>query len=190
MRFRNMRIATVAVLLTVLVLPGAAGATTQVVEVSVIGADTLAIDVEEEFGLGVLVPGATSERGFWMGITNTTSGGWEVYVEATDLTSFWHDCDEFGNCTRVDTDPLYTIDAGNLYMRGGDQDDWGDSAAITAYEGNLVGAATAFLLMEGTSVAYGSFNVDNPQPSVELTVPGTADVADYYTTLTYTIMAP
>lgn len=188
MRFRDQ--ATAFVVLMLLLIPAAVAAgADQIVEVSVLPADTLSIDVEGEFGLDAVVPGGTTpERVFWMGITNTTSGGWEVTVDGTDLQSFTLECDEWGeNCQRTLTDPLSTIDASNLYLRGGDQDNWGDETAIVAYEGNL---GAPLLLMEGTAVANGSFGIDNPQPSVQLTVPGDATFGDYYTTLTYTIMAP
>ena len=176
----------------VLLAPVAAIAADQTVEVNVLPADTLAITyIETDFGLGAVVPGGIAiENGFSIGITNTTSGGWEVTVESTDFTSFYREnCDENG-CDRFDTDPLYTIDVSNLYITGGDVDHWDDPGAITPDEGNLAGAGIPMILVEGTSVAYGSFGLHEDATSLQLSVPAAAEIAEYWATLTYTIMAP
>lgn len=182
--------------LVVLAIPTAATAAEQTVEVTVLPADTLSISVEEEVGLGVIVPGQeTGLYEFGMEITNTTGSGWEVTVTGTDLTSFSWDCDEFGeNCTRQPTDPLYTIGASAFYVRGGDQNNWeGGDTAIVAYDGYLAAAGSPFTLMEGTSIASGRFGLDEQRPGVALNIPSTVgetepgEFADYYGILTYTI---
>jgi len=175
----------------VLLAPVAAIGAEQTVDVTVLPADTLAIDVESDFGLGAVVPGQLSDpNGFEMGITNTTSGGWEVTVESTDLTSFyWDNCDENGCHDRIATDPLYTIGADNLLLTGGGMDHW-DPAPLTSYSGYLAAAGTSFLLVEGTSAAYGMFGIDNPHTTIQVDVPPLAEIADYTATLTYTIMTP
>jgi hypothetical protein len=188
MKIRYWRIMALAVVM-VLLAPMAAIATDQTVEVSVLPAGTLAIDVETDFGLGVAVPGdMTPEREFWINITNTTATGFAVSVESTDLTSFYREnCDENG-CDRFDTNPLYTMGAENIYMRGG-FDEWEDPNQLTFYEGSLTGANTPFLLVEGTSAVYGSIGIGNPQPSIQVDVPLAQVIADYWATLTYTVMA-
>lgn len=188
MRIQRTRVIALGVLM-VLAIPAAATAADQTVEVTVLPADTLSISVEQEFGLGVIVPGQTSGLyEFGMEITNTTSTGWQVTVSGTDLQSFFWDCDEWGeNCTRQSTDPSYTIDASAFYVRGGDQNNWGDDTAIAPYEGSLAAAGSPFTLMEGTSVAYGRFSLDEQRPGVALNIPVGAEYADYYGILTYTI---
>ena len=172
MRIQRARAIALGVLM-VLAIPAAATAADQTVEVTVLPADTLSISVEEEFGLGVIVPGQNTEV---------------VTVTGTDLSSFYWDCDEWGdNCTRQPTDPSYTINASAFYVRGGDQNNWGDDTAIVAYEGNLVAAGSPFTLMEGTSVASGRFGLDEQRPGVALNIPSGADYADYYGILSYTI---
>lgn len=187
-----MRTATTTAIVLGLLVPAVtvAGAD-QEVDVTVLPADTLTIEVEGEFGLGIVVPDSTTpEHGIWMNITNTyISQGWEVYVDGEDLQNFHWECDEFGdNCYRA-IDGTYSIPETGFYLRGGDQNDWDDESAITAYEGNL--GANPLLLMEGTAVARGGFGVDNPQPTIQLTVPSGTEVGyDYTATLTYTIQAP
>jgi hypothetical protein len=174
--------------MALLLIPVAASAADQTVELQVLPEDTLSIDVQDEMALDAVVPGTSTQlQEFWMGITNTTSGGWDVDVTGTDLLAYNMECDEFGeNCVRVATGP--TIDASAIFVRGGDQDNWGDAGAITAHEGNLTAAGTPFDLMEGTSVASGSFGLDEQPPAVRVDVPaGVTDYASYYTTLTYTI---
>jgi hypothetical protein len=180
----------VLVAMIMLVIPVAASAAEQTVEVEVLPSDTLSIDVESELHLGSVVPETSTDLvEFWMGITNTTSGGWAVTVSGTDLQAFDWDCDEEENCTRVDREGV-TLDASAFFVRGGDQDNWGMPGAIVASEGNLTGAGVPFDLMTGTSDAYGSFGLDDQRPAVQLdipTVPGNDYYGQYYGTLTYTI---
>jgi hypothetical protein len=189
MKFRYWRITVLAVVM-VLLAPLAAIAAEQTVDVTVLEAGTLAIDVEHEFGLGVAVPNTfTAENGFEMDIVNLSGGGWEVFVEATDLTSFDYDnCDEHG-CERVPTNPEFTIDASNIFMTGGSVDYWGDPTAVTGSIGDFMGAAgTTMLLVEGTNVANGAFSIDGPHTTIKVNIPDTAQTGyNYYTTLTYTI---
>lgn len=189
MRSRTWRLITVgAALLGLLVPAAAASGADQTVEVTVLPAGTLAIEVEYDFGMGVVVPGATTgERPFMMNITNTTDTGWEVWVEGTDFASFDRNCDESG-CWR-EPNGMYTMPATAIYLRGGDLQ-WWETDVIVPYEGYLAGAATPFLLMESGPEAYGQFGVNEPEPAVSVTVPGDAAIAEYYTTLTYTIQAP
>lgn len=173
-----------------LLIPLAASAADQTVEVQVLAAGTLSIDVESDFGLGWVVPETSTDlRDFWMGITNTTTSGWQVNVTGTDLQSFDWDCDEQDNCTRVVHTSPSVIDASAIHVRGGDQDHWPASPdAIIAYEGNLTGAGVPFILMDGTATAYGSFGFDEGQrAAVRVDVPAGAAEANYFTTLTYTI---
>lgn len=176
--------------MALLLIPVAASAADQTVDVQVLAEDTLSIDVEPEIYLDSVVPGVSTQLAeFGMGITNTKATGWDVDVTGTDLLAYDMDCDEQGeNCTRVPTGP--TIDASAIYVRGGDQDNWGDPTAIVASEGSLTAAGTPFDLMTGTNVAYGSFGLDEQRPAVRVDVPGDGvDYANYYTTLTYTITA-
>jgi hypothetical protein len=187
MKFRYWRITVLAVVM-VLMAPLAAIAADQTVDVEVLPADTLSIDVQGELGLGAVVPGdMTAESDFEIWITNTTSGGWAVTVEAGDFKSFTYDnCDEYG-CDRVDTDPLFTMGAQYIYMNGGEQP-WGDPNQLTFHEGYLAGPATPFALVEGTSDVYGSLGIHDRRPSIKVNVPGGQELASYWTTLTYTIM--
>ena len=187
MKFRYWRVTVLAVVM-VLLAPMAAIAADQTVDVQVLPVDTLTIDVENEFGLGVVVPNTmTNERGFHLSIINTSSGGFAVTVEADDLESFeYGNCDEWG-CDRVPTDTLYTMGAHNIFMKGGDIG-WDDPNPFTFYEGYLtVPPADLFVLLEGTSEAYGEFGIDSPHPSVQVDVPLGQEIAEYWTTLTYTI---
>ena len=122
-----------------------------------------------------------------MQLTNTYSGvGFEVVVDGNDLVSYYWDepCDDNG-CTRY-TDGQYTIAKTNLFVQGGTLN-W-DPEPITAF-GTYLSDTAPVLIMDATADAYGALDVAN-QPSVRLDVPLTADYADYYTTLTYTIQAP
>jgi hypothetical protein len=188
MKLRYWRVTALAVVM-VLLVPIAAMAADQTLDVSVLEDGVLSIDVEAEMGWPAVVPGITTvESAFQMNITNTNLGdGWEVTVEATDFESFTWDCDEFG-CTRIPDLTPSVIDASNLYMRSGYVDHWGDPGAITAHEGFFSAAAAPFQLLNGSDVAYGSFEIQDPNPSVQLSVPGDADLGDYWATLTYTIM--
>lgn len=185
--------------MALLLLPVAASAAEQEVDLQVLPEDTLSIDVESGIYLDPVVPGtSTGLAEFWMNITNTTAGGWDVDVSATDLLAYeGMECDDYGeNCVRNLTPSVANIDASHIFVRGGDQDNWGDPdgpGAITPHEGYLTGAGVSFDLMEGTSVASGSFGLDHQRPGVQVDVPaevGSVDLneyTNYYTTLTYTI---
>lgn len=176
--------------MALLSIPVAASAADQTVDLQVLPEDTLSIDVEGELYLDAVVPGQSTQLyEFYMGIVNTTAGGWTVSVTGTDLQAYDMECDEYGeNCYRNPTGP--TIDASAIFVRGGDQDNWGDPGAIVPDESNLVDSSTPFDLMVGTSVATGSFGLDEQRPAVRVDVPGSVvDYANYYTTLTYSITA-
>lgn len=190
------RIVLAAVVAAVLVMPvSTALGADQDVEVHVYPANTLAIEVQDQLGFD-LVPGTSNLQPFWMQVTNTTAGGWQVLVDGNDLQSFeWTDCDEWGCYTRGPSDPLFTIDKSNIVVTGGDFcwtgegcDPTADSL-VTAYSQALSDVG-AVLIMEGT--AWGSFGFGPApyDPSVELTLPAETAAAQYWTTLTYTIMAP
>ena len=168
-----------------LLIPLAASAADQTVEVQVLPANTLSIDVEPAFWLNGVVPGdSTYEHGFGMGITNTTASGWTVTVAGTDLQGF----DNAGDGERVPNE--HTIPATAIYVRGGDADHgWGPDAII-AYGENFTAANTPFTLMVGTDRAYGQFGWgpgEQESPVVRVDVPALAVETNYYTTLTYTI---
>ena len=190
MRIRHLLVAMFAVLL---VLPLATAAMAQefaqqTIEVSVMAENVRAIWVDGDFGLGAVTQGqSTNNVYFGMALQNTYSGmGFEVVVDGDDLVSFTsgEPCDENG-CPRV-PDGQYTIPKSNLYVMGGTLG-W-DPDPVTAFGGNLSDTAP-LLIMSATADAYGGFDVAN-QPYLRLDVPGTADLANYYTTLTYTIQAP
>jgi len=186
MKFRYWRITVLAVVM-VLMAPLAAIAAEQTVDIEVLPADTLTIDVQWELGLGAAVPGGTTAgNDFEISITNTTSGGWAVTVEAEDFKSYTYDnCDDYG-CERVDTDPLYTMGAQYIHMDSGEQN-WGDPNQLTLHAGYLTAAYTPFALLEGTSDVYGSLGIHDRYPSIKVSVPGGQELASYWTTLTYTI---
>lgn len=182
-----------------LLIPVAASAADQTVELQVLPEDTLSIDVEGEIYLDAVVPGVSTQAyEFGMAITNTTTTGWAVTVSGTDLQGYNWNCDG-DDCTRDLTG--YTIPASAIYVSPGDQNNWGDDNAITpggdvsgtTGEVNLASAATPYELMVGTSVASGSFGIDEQRPAVRVEVPGTVgdvsgdEYSNYYTTLTYTI---
>lgn len=171
----------------VLGLTSLALAADQRVDVSVLEAGVLSVEVEEAFGLGVVVPGEeTGERDFWMQITNTTPDGWQVFADSTDLLEFeWGEpCDHHG-CTPYPIDGGATISKGNLRIYGGDLDWWEDIDAIQSFE--VIPGYDAGLLVEATSEAFGRFELNEPRPAVELLTPSDAAFGDYFTTITYTI---
>jgi hypothetical protein len=192
------RIFVVAMMTALLVMPAttALGAD-QDVDVQVFPANTLAIEVQDQLGFAMVV-GQTNSQSFWMQVTNTTSGAWQVTVDGNDLASYdWTDCDEWGCYTRVPTDPLNTIPKSNVVVTGGDfcwSGEGCDPAAdglVTAYSQALSDLGPV-LIMQGTAEAWGSFGFGPApyEPTVELTIPADAATAMYWTTLTYTIMAP
>ncbi len=188
MKSRGWRVITVMAVLVGLLVPAAAAVgADQEVDVSVIPADTLSIDVEPSIGYAQVVPGgSTTEAPFGMNITNTTANGWQVSVVGTDLHSYnWENCDETGCYNRLPTDPSYTIPASSIYVKGGGVS-WMEAGVITSYEG-VLGGTEPLLLMVATADAFGSFGIDNPNPTVQVNVPSDAAVADYWATLTYTV---
>lgn len=189
MKFCYWRVAVLSVALTLL-LPIAANAAEQTIEVQVLPAGTLAINVQQEIHILAVAGEFTGDFEYYMNITNTTSEGWDVTLAGTDFTSYDWECDEWGtNCIRVPTDPLYTIDVISLLATGGDADQWGDPGAVTVYGSNIWTAGTPIPLLSGTGVAYGSFDIDGPRPRLSFETPGTVVPGNYYATLTYTIMA-
>lgn len=192
------RIVLTALLAAVLVMPVSTtlGAD-QDVDVQVFPANTLAIEVQDQLGFA-MVPGQVNVQPFWMQVTNTTGGAWQVTVDGADLGSYdWTDCDEWGCHTRILSDLLFTIPKSNIVVTGGDACWTGEGCdpatdgVVTAYSPALSDTG-AVLIMEGTSEAWGSFGFGPPpyDPSVQLTIPGDAVPAMYWTTLTYTITAP
>ena len=163
----------------------------QTIGVSVRTPGVLAIDVDQEVALGITSPGTTTaEVGFHVGIVNSTSDDWEVYVTATDFESYTMECDEQGtNCAKTPTDPLNTIAATNLYIRGGVAAALSSTNEMATNEGYFGTAGTPFLLMQGTSEAAGTLGINEPQTSMRLDVPANAADGEYSATLTYTIMA-
>lgn len=181
--------------MALLLIPLAASAADQEVQIDVLPEGTLSIDVEGEIYFGPFVPGAdTGLAEFYMGITNLAGSGWQVDVSGTDLIGFNWDCPQGDECTRVATG--YTIPANAISVRGGDQDNWGIPGAIepVAGEVNLVAADTPYLLMTGTADASGSFGLDEQRPGVRIQVPITVgdvsgdEYSSYYTILTYSII--
>jgi hypothetical protein len=157
---------------------------TQEVELNVRAANEVGIWVEGSIGLGTIVPGQTVQREFQMGATNTyNTGTWTVSVSGPAFQDFtFGDCYEWG-CERVDTPEDITIPASALTVYGENQENW-DPGVIDGSSGTL---DTNPVILTGTADAYGEFGIDSPNPWMELAVPGTADYAMYYTTLTYTI---
>lgn len=161
----------------------------QMVDVSVLEEGILTIDVEERFGLGVVVPGQeTGRRPFFMEVTNTTDTGWRVFADSTDLVTFeWEEpCDHHG-CTPSPLDPGDTIAKGNLRIYGGDLDWWDDENVDVIQSFEVIPGYDAGLLVEGTSQAFGRLHLGSPDPAVMLIVPAEAALGDYFTTITYTI---
>lgn len=196
MRTRDLRIVLVALLTATLALPAFAAedSTQQDVDVRLMDQGVIGIWVDGQIDLGLavvdpLVDTNTYPQEFGLGITNTTTSGWEVYVTAPDFESFdwdWENCDDQGNCPRLPTDPVYTIPASGLYLNGGDED-LGDPSYLTSNSGYLVNDPLTPLLA-GTADAFGEFGINNPPASMYLTVPAGATAASYWTTVTYTIM--
>jgi hypothetical protein len=192
MRIRHLFLACLVVLLVIPAFTAAWAQTSgdQRVSVSVLPADTLAIDVENDIWLDIAIPGRISnDYWFWMGVTNTFAAqGWQITVDALDLVGFYEDepCDEWG-CTRYDTTDV--IAKTNLYLRGGDNPMWQDELGdpiFTSYEGYL--PSGGMVLTTGTADARGNFGFDQ-NPSIRLDAPLGAALGNYDTTVTYTIAA-
>ena len=169
----------------VLLAAAAATAADQNVQADVVPADELSISVEDQVFLQAEVGQASGQYAFGMQIVNTQDTAWEVSVTSENLWGYEQVCDENGACT--DNNPTgETIPASALHVWGGDQDNWEDETAIVASDG-VLDTTTPLVIMEGTTVAAGSFGVDNPRPSIELTVPGSATAGQYQAIVTYTI---
>ena len=184
MRSRNLFTALIAGLL-VLSAASAALATEQWVEVDVLEAGIISIDVEHQTGLGYVFPGQTTpERYFWMQVTNTVEGqGWQVSADGPDLMRF-DGHDEFGAPNWVATD---TIAKTHLKVSGGAAPHW-DVVHVTYSEQSL-GAAQP--IMQGSAGAFGTFGIHDPEPYVKVDLTGLTEVAfgSYGTTITYTIQS-
>jgi hypothetical protein len=165
----------------------------QEVNVHILPADTLAIQVQEWADFGGMVPDTTQHQDFWLSVVNTTAGGWEVTVTGEDLTSFnWENCNMGGCYNPIPTDPLYTIPKSALVVSGGDLDWWDQDDpsldAIRTFAGPPGDVALPLTILQGTSYAHGEFGLDNPQASLDLTIPADAEpMQQYRTVLVYTI---
>jgi hypothetical protein len=196
MSVRSTAVTVIGVVLVLIatVAPAVGGdgsAEDQTVGVTVRTVGLLAIDVDREVVLGITPPGTTTaEVEFPIAIVNDTSDGWEVFVTATDFESFRWECDEQGeNCVRTPTDPLNTIPASNLHIRGGMANEAETASEMTANEGHFESAGSPFLLLTGSRGAGGTLGVDDPTTSMWLDVPDSIPDGEYSATLTYTIMA-
>lgn len=190
----KLRLLAAVLMAAAVAMPSPVFAADQDVEVQVHPANTLGISVQDGIGFQMAV-GDTQAIPFGMEVLNTTAGGWLVTVAGADLQSYdWLDCDEYGCYTRIPTDPLYIIDNANVTVTGGDVcwgcEDAGTDPTITMHSVPLADGPT--LLMEGTADAWGLIGFGPPyEPTVQLTIPeGTTVGFSYWTTVTYTIMAP
>jgi hypothetical protein len=190
----KLRLLAAVVMAVAMAMPAPTLAADQDVDVQVHPANTLGISVQEGLGFQMAV-GDTQLQPFNMEVQNTTAGGWNVTVAGADFQSyFWLDCDEYGCYNRTLTDPVYTIDNANLTVTGGDVcwgcEDAATDPTITMHSVALDDSPT--LLMEGTAEAWGQIGFGPPyEPTLQLTIPeGTMVGQSYWTTLTYTIMAP
>jgi hypothetical protein len=111
-------------------------------------------------------------------------------VTATDFESYTLECDEQrANCTKTPTDPVRTIAASNLYMRGGVAAALSSTNEMSTSEGYLGAAGSPLLLLQGTSDALGTLGINEPQTSMRLDIPANVADGEYAATLTYTIMS-
>jgi hypothetical protein len=194
MKVRGLRAALMALLL---VIPAAsaygAEPANQEVNVHILPADALAISVDQWAEFGGMVPNETRHYDFWLNVVNTTAGGWEVTVTGEDLTSFdWGNCDESGCYNPIPSDPLYTIPKSALVVTGGDLDWWGEEDpsgnTVRPFSGTPGDIAEPLTIVQATSYAHGEFGLDNPQASLDLTIPADAQPMQMYrTVLVYTI---
>jgi hypothetical protein len=163
----------------------------QFVDVQILAADTLTIEVQDGIGFGPVVEGAGVTDDYWfnMNVTNTTANGWTVTVRGDDfLRYYWENCDEFGCSDRLQADdpPVY-FDSEYLYVHGGSWGNWANELVdvIDAFGVNV--SQTPQTIMTASPAAFGYLHFD-PGPYARLTVPETVPAyGDYYTTLTYTI---
>lgn len=166
----------------------------QDVQVHILPSNALEVWVDQWADFGGLEVTQTGHYDFWLNVTNTTTGGWQVDVTGGDLYPFhWEYCDENG-CTNPIIDPGEPILKSNLVVTGGDLNWWDENDptgdTIRPFSGSPGDPQTPFPLVQGTSYAHGEFGLDNPQTYMELTIPGgTQEGQQYHTTLTYTITA-
>ena len=177
MRSRKPLSAVVAVLLMISAAP--AHGAEQGVEVEVVPAGALGLEVQGLIDFGPMKVGESATQPFVMRISNMTAAGWRVTVDGADLQGV--------------TDPASTIHSSNLVVTGGDAcfTEACDPAAdtmVTSYAVALSGSPV--MVMEGTAQAWGDFGFSPPhEPTVQLTIPADAVPDQYATTLVYTIMA-
>lgn len=194
MRFRALAMVCFVLVLIVTITPAVAGDADrddQVVGVTVRTPGVLAIGVESDVDLGISAPGTTTaEVGFHVGIVNDTDEGWEVHVTATDFEGFTRECDDAGkNCVQKPSDPVHTIAASNLHIRGGAGGGEAVASVMAAGEGSFEAAGIPFRLLTGPGTAVGTLGVDDPQTIMWLNVPSSTPDGEYAATLTYTITA-
>jgi hypothetical protein len=186
MKIRRLFVSLIAFML---VVPAASAyAVDQEVDVRVLPADTLSLEVDGSADFGGMEANQSQHRDMWIKVLNTTSGGWSVTVTGDDLKSFtWEWCDQNGCHNPTFTDPLYTIPKSNLVVTGGDVGGW-DEDTIQSFSGSPGDIGTPLTLLQATSDAHGEFGLDNPMSRLDLTIPGDAQESQQYrTVLTYTI---
>lgn len=188
MRGRTFLLAILAVLLVIPAATSAMANDSMEVEMQVLPAGTLTVDVPTETGLAPGIPGQSTSGPFWMNIVNTGTTAWTVSVDGTDLVAFERGyCDENG-CERNPIVGGPTIPENAIFVSGGGIDDWDPNPFTYNTDQQLGGAAVT--LTTGTAGAYGSFGLNNPEPSVRIDVPIDATTYyEYFTTLTFTITA-
>jgi hypothetical protein len=151
------------------------------VRVDVLPEDVLGIEVED-VSLGTVVPGADVEQRFGMRVLNSTSAGWQVSVEASELRANDERCadEEAAAPSCADREGrVATIPLSSLRLRGGSVE-----GVITAEEGSL--DDQPLLLMRG-GADRGTYLFEEDPPLVKLSVPAETAYGRYRTTLTYTI---
>jgi hypothetical protein len=181
-----------AIAAVVLLIPAAtAYGADQDVQVHVLPSNALEVNVDGWADFGGLEVGQTGHYDFWLNVTNTTSGGWQVDVTGGDLVPFhWEGCDENG-CYNPIQDPGLPILKSNLVVAGGDLDWWDDQGdVVMPFSGTPGDPGTPLTIVQAMSQAHGEFGLDNPMAYLELTIPeGAAEGQQYHTVLTYTITA-
>ena len=187
---RHRLLAPIAAVLLMIPAATAYGAD-QHVSVHVLPSNALEVNVDMWADFGGLEIGQKGHYDFWLNVTNTTTGGWQIDVTGGDLYPFdWQNCDENG-CYDPITIPGDPISKSNLFVTGGDLDWWdGQDNVITPFTVNPGDPGAPAVIVQATSPAHGEFGLDNPQAYMELTIPeGTPEAMQYHTVLTYTITA-
>jgi len=184
----------VSLMALMLVMPAAtAYGTDQSVEVTVLPAGLLTVEVDTQAGFGVMIPGGTADWGFNMNVTNTSdpATGWEVTVDAAGdfVSGNWEYCDESGCYNWVPDEEVAAIAIANLSITGGDYPWWdGGGDEIVPGSGSFGGGPIA--IDTGSALAWGGIWLNDPIPTLVLAVPGgTTTGLNYMTVLTYTITA-